>query len=183
MKKNELYRQAIDFNMKLTRHQLRTLDLMANGYSNSKIAKEMGTVPQTVKNTFSRIFKKLDLSEDEEPRVVAVLLYQTAGQLYQRAMAFRQSLTRQQLKVLGLMAEGHNNHKIARELGRSNNTVKSTVSDIYTKVLSTDEEHPRIMAILLYQIMAEEALWWKQCIQDRDSQERVRSGYCGHLIL
>jgi DNA-binding NarL/FixJ family response regulator len=67
----------------LTRRQLEVLSLMARGYNNGAIARELVLEEKSVENHINAIFGQLNLSRDNaaHPRVKAVLLYlqETAG--------------------------------------------------------------------------------------------------------
>lgn len=61
-------------------------------------------------------------------------------------------LTRREMEVLGLMAEGHTNISIARKLSVSERTVETHVNNIFSKLgLSSEATHnPRVMAVLKF---------------------------------
>jgi DNA-binding NarL/FixJ family response regulator len=67
----------------LTRRQVEVLSLMAKGYNNAAIARELVLEEKSVENHINAIFGQLNLSRDNSahPRVKAVLLYlqETAG--------------------------------------------------------------------------------------------------------
>ncbi len=61
-------------------------------------------------------------------------------------------LSRRELEVLDLMAEGRTNAAIARRLVVSDRTVESHVASILHKLglVSTHEDHPRVQAVVAY---------------------------------
>jgi DNA-binding NarL/FixJ family response regulator len=61
-------------------------------------------------------------------------------------------LSRRELEVLDLMAEGRTNAAIARRLFVSDRTVESHVTNILHKlgVVSTRDDHPRVQAVVAY---------------------------------
>lgn len=67
----------------LTRRQIEVLSLMAKGYNNAAIARELVLEEKSVENHINAIFGQLNLSRDHaaHPRVKAVLLYlqETSG--------------------------------------------------------------------------------------------------------
>ena len=62
------------------------------------------------------------------------------------------SLTKRELEVLHLMAEGYTNIIIANKLSISERTVESHVNNIFSKLgLTSEAEHnPRVMAVLTF---------------------------------
>ena len=66
---------------KLTRRELQILGLLAEGWSNTRVAEELVLTRRTVEAHVSAIFAKLDLNstDDTSPRVRAVLLYLAAA--------------------------------------------------------------------------------------------------------
>lgn len=58
----------------LAPRQGQVVDNMALGYTNERIALEMGLKPKTVKNNVRFIFRKLAPTADEDPRATAVML-------------------------------------------------------------------------------------------------------------
>jgi DNA-binding NarL/FixJ family response regulator len=62
------------------------------------------------------------------------------------------ALTRRQIEVLSLMAKGHNNAAIARELVLEEKSVENHINAIFGQLnLSRDNAaHPRVKAVLLY---------------------------------
>ncbi|MCA0379990.1 MAG: response regulator [Actinobacteria bacterium] len=61
----------------LTRHQLEVLSMIAQGWSNERIAEQSGASPRAVERTVSRIFDRLEISGDRalNQRVAAAALY------------------------------------------------------------------------------------------------------------
>jgi DNA-binding NarL/FixJ family response regulator len=61
-------------------------------------------------------------------------------------------LTKREMDVLRLMAEGHTNISIARKLSVSERTVETHVNNIFSKLSLTAEatRNPRVMAVLLF---------------------------------
>ena len=61
-------------------------------------------------------------------------------------------LSRRELEVLNLMAEGRTNAAIARRLFVSDRTVESHVTNILHKlgVVPTQDDHPRVQAVVAY---------------------------------
>jgi DNA-binding NarL/FixJ family response regulator len=61
-------------------------------------------------------------------------------------------LTKREMEVLRLMAEGHTNISIARKLSVSERTVETHVNNIFSKLNLTAEaaRNPRVMAVLLF---------------------------------
>ncbi|MCL2802750.1 MAG: response regulator transcription factor [Micrococcales bacterium] len=60
----------------LTGQQMAVLRLIADGYTNQKVAEHLGLSRRTVENHLLAIYRTLDIAEDEvNPRVAAVLLY------------------------------------------------------------------------------------------------------------
>lgn len=70
----ETVKRANDFCESLAPRQGEQVDYMAMGYSNARIAREMGLRPKTVKNNIRIIFRKLAPTADEDPRAAAVML-------------------------------------------------------------------------------------------------------------
>jgi DNA-binding NarL/FixJ family response regulator len=68
-------------------------------------------------------------------------------------------LTKREVEVLHLVAEGYTNMSIAQELSVSERTVESHVNNIFAKLNLTAEaaRNPRVMAVLLFLQMAEPA--------------------------
>jgi len=66
----------------LTRREQEVLGLMAEGYTNSGIARRLSVSERTVESHVNNIFSKLNLTSEatHNPRVMAVLLFLQAGQ-------------------------------------------------------------------------------------------------------
>ncbi len=67
-----------------------------------------------------------------------------------RAMGFLCRLSKSELMILDLMAQGYNRERIARELGIKPKTFKNHVNSIYRKVKAGEEEDVRNLAVALY---------------------------------
>jgi DNA-binding NarL/FixJ family response regulator len=61
----------------LTKREREVLDLMAQGYTNTMIARKLNITDRTVESHTNNIYNKLHLTEGEQhsPRVMAVLIY------------------------------------------------------------------------------------------------------------
>ena len=64
----------------LTRHQLEILAMIARGWSNERIAEETGGTVRAVERSISRLFGRLDVTNDPtvNPRVAAAAMYLAA---------------------------------------------------------------------------------------------------------
>lgn len=64
----------------LTRHQLEILSMIAQGFSNEKIAESTGSTVRAVERAISRVFDRLELTHDPtmNPRVTAAAMYLAA---------------------------------------------------------------------------------------------------------
>jgi len=78
---------------------------------------------------------------------------------YKRGTRFFNSLSPQQMKILGFIAQGYRNEKIADETGLSVVTIRNTINGIFRKLKPSDEEHPRITAVLMCQMALVVELW------------------------
>jgi len=68
-------KRAMVFCRSLSPRQGEILEYMVLGYRNEKIADELGLKPKTIKNTIRVVFRKLNPSTEEDPRVMAVALW------------------------------------------------------------------------------------------------------------
>jgi DNA-binding NarL/FixJ family response regulator len=83
-RREEKRNRAINFVVSLSQMQLIVLGLLAQGYTNEKIAKELRLSLKTVKNHLSRAYQKLKVGKGEDPRTLAVVLYMLAFEQGQR---------------------------------------------------------------------------------------------------
>jgi DNA-binding NarL/FixJ family response regulator len=68
--------RANDIFGNLTAQQMAVLRLIADGYTNQRVAERLGLSRRTVENHLLAIYRNLNISEDEvNPRVAAVLLF------------------------------------------------------------------------------------------------------------
>jgi DNA-binding NarL/FixJ family response regulator len=72
-----VHSRAINFVTVLSPRQLVILRLLAKGYLNEKIAKELAIRHKTVKNHLRSIYLKLKPTDEEDPRSLAIVLYMT----------------------------------------------------------------------------------------------------------
>lgn len=70
----ETVKRANGFCESLANRQGELVNYMAMGYSNARIAREMGLKLKTIKNHIRIIFRKLAPTADEDPRAAAVML-------------------------------------------------------------------------------------------------------------
>lgn len=79
-----------------------------------------------------------------DPEVIA--------QLVQRAGDPIAALTPREREVLGLMAQGHDNHTIGEQLVITGNAVHKHIGNIFAKLglAATDSGHRRVLAVLTY---------------------------------
>jgi DNA-binding NarL/FixJ family response regulator len=122
-------------------------------YADDLLADRVGAVGYLLKDRVADIGDFLDALRRVaggatvlDPEVVAQLLVR------RRRDDPLRSLTARERDVLGLMAEGHSNGEIARQLVVSDGAVEKHVRNIFTKLRlpPDDTQHRRVMAVLAY---------------------------------
>jgi two-component system, NarL family, response regulator LiaR len=81
------------------------------------------------------------------PDVTRKLMEQVASQVGHTNQTHVDDLTERELEVVRLVAQGHSNHEIARELVISEKTVKTHISNILSKLQLVDRTQLAIYAI------------------------------------
>lgn len=123
----------------LTDRELEVLALMAIGDSNQAIADKLFLELRTVYSHTSKIYSKLELTEEDNPkegipRVKAVKMY---GKVFQYEYFKREvdaALSPREHEVLSRIAQGYSNLGIAEELFIAKSTVENRITEIYEKL-------------------------------------------------
>ena len=122
-------------------------------YAAELLADGSGAVGYLLKDRVARVEEFLDAldrvaggSTVLDPQVVSQLL---AGQRRQDPL---QALTARERQLLALMAEGHSNTAIARQLALSNSAVEKHIGNVFAKLglPPDDAQHRRVLAVLAY---------------------------------
>lgn len=122
-------------------------------YAAELLADGSGGVGYLLKDRVARVAEFLDALDRVaggatvlDPQVVSQLL---AGQRRQDPL---QALTARERQLLGLMAEGHSNTAIARQLVLSNSAVEKHIGNVFAKLglPPDDAQHRRVLAVLAY---------------------------------
>lgn len=122
-------------------------------YAGDLLADGAGAVGYLLKDRVARVEEFLDALHRVaggatvlDPQVVAQLL---AGQRRDDALS---GLTQRERQLLALMAEGHSNPAIARQLVVSASAVEKHIGNVFAKLgLPPDEaQHRRVLAVLAY---------------------------------
>ncbi|MEV4426786.1 response regulator [Streptomyces sp. R-07] len=122
-------------------------------YAAELLADGSGAVGYLLKDRVARVEEFLDALDRVaggatvlDPQVVSQLL---AGQRRQDPL---QALTARERQLLALMAEGHSNTAIARQLALSNSAVEKHIGNVFAKLglPPDDAQHRRVLAVLAY---------------------------------
>ncbi|MBC3844333.1 response regulator transcription factor [Streptacidiphilus sp. 4-A2] len=122
-------------------------------YAAELLADGSGAVGYLLKDRVARVEEFLDALERVargatvlDPQVVSQLL---AGQRRKDPLA---ALTPRERQLLALMAEGHSNAALARQLVLSNSAVEKHIGNVFAKLglPPDDSQHRRVLAVLAY---------------------------------
>ncbi|MEU2955630.1 response regulator [Streptomyces xanthochromogenes] len=122
-------------------------------YAAELLADGSGAIGYLLKDRVARVEEFLD-TLDRVARGATVLDPQVVSQLLagQRRSTPLEALTARERQLLSLMAEGHSNTAIARQLALSNSAVEKHVGNVFAKLgLPPDNtQHRRVLAVLAY---------------------------------
>ncbi|MFE2375015.1 response regulator [Streptomyces sp. NPDC059398] len=122
-------------------------------YAAELLADGSGAIGYLLKDRVARVEEFLD-TLDRVARGATVLDPQVVSQLLagQRRAAPLEALTVRERQLLSLMAEGHSNTAIARQLALSNSAVEKHIGNVFAKLgLPPDgTQHRRVLAVLAY---------------------------------
>ncbi|MFD9392963.1 response regulator [Streptomyces sp. NPDC060000] len=122
-------------------------------YAAELLADGSGAVGYLLKDRVARVEEFLD-ALDRVARRATVLDPQVVSELLagQRRNAPLEALTARERQLLALMAEGHSNTAIARQLALSNSAVEKHIGNVFAKLgLPPDgTQHRRVLAVLAY---------------------------------
>ncbi|MGW3288599.1 response regulator transcription factor [Streptomyces sp. NPDC001002] len=122
-------------------------------YAAELLAEGSGAVGYLLKDRVAKVEEFLD-ALDRVARGATVLDPQVVAQLLagQRRKAPLETLTARERQLLALMAEGHSNTAIARQLALSNSAVEKHIGNVFAKLglPPDDTQHRRVLAVLAY---------------------------------
>lgn len=122
-------------------------------YAAELLADDSGAVGYLLKDRVARLEEFLD-ALDRVARGATILDPQVISELLagQRRNAPMEALTARERQLLALMAEGHSNTAIARQLALSNSAVEKHIGNVFAKLgLPPDNtQHRRVLAVLAY---------------------------------
>ncbi|MFJ4783727.1 response regulator [Streptomyces sp. NPDC088794] len=122
-------------------------------YAAELLADGSGAVGYLLKDRVAKVEEFLD-ALDRVARGATVLDPQVVAQLLagQRRKAPLETLTVRERQLLSLMAEGHSNTAIARQLALSNSAVEKHIGNVFAKLglPPDDTQHRRVLAVLAY---------------------------------
>jgi DNA-binding NarL/FixJ family response regulator len=122
-------------------------------YAADLLADGSGAVGYLLKDRVAKVEEFLD-ALDRVARGATVLDPQVVAQLLtaQRRKDPIQNLTERERQLLALMAEGHSNPAIARQLVLSASAVEKHIGNIFAKLglPPDDDRHRRVLAVLAY---------------------------------
>ncbi|MEU4105993.1 response regulator transcription factor [Streptomyces tanashiensis] len=122
-------------------------------YAAELLADGSGAVGYLLKDRVARVEEFLD-ALDRVAGGATVLDPQVVSQLLasQRRQDPLQALTARERQLLALMAEGHSNTAIARQLALSNSAVEKHIGNVFAKLglPPDDAQHRRVLAVLAY---------------------------------
>jgi DNA-binding NarL/FixJ family response regulator len=122
-------------------------------YAAELLADGSGAVGYLLKDRVAKVEEFLD-ALDRVARGATVLDPQVVAQLLagQRRKAPLETLTVRERQLLSLMAEGHSNTAIARQLALSNSAVEKHIGNVFAKLglPPDDAQHRRVLAVLAY---------------------------------
>ncbi|WP_280671776.1 MULTISPECIES: response regulator transcription factor [unclassified Kitasatospora] len=122
-------------------------------YAAELLADGSGAVGYLLKDRVARVEEFLDALH-RVARGATVLDPQVVSQLLagQRRNDPLQALTARERQLLALMAEGHSNTAIARQLALSNSAVEKHIGNVFAKLSlpPDDAQHRRVLAVLAY---------------------------------
>ncbi|MGW1209165.1 response regulator transcription factor [Streptomyces sp. NPDC002499] len=122
-------------------------------YAAELLADGSGAVGYLLKDRVAKVEEFLD-ALDRVARGATVLDPQVVAQLLagQRRKAPLETLTARERQLLSLMAEGHSNTAIARQLALSNSAVEKHIGNVFAKLglPPDDTQHRRVLAVLAY---------------------------------
>ncbi|MGQ4365804.1 response regulator transcription factor [Streptomyces sp. SAS_272] len=122
-------------------------------YAAELLADGSGAVGYLLKDRVARVEEFLD-ALDRVARRATVLDPQVVSELLagQRRNAPLEALTARERQLLALMAEGHSNTAIARQLALSNSAVEKHIGNVFAKLglPPDDTQHRRVLAVLAH---------------------------------
>ncbi|MGY3064611.1 DNA-binding NarL/FixJ family response regulator [Streptomyces sp. TE3672] len=122
-------------------------------YAAELLADGSGAVGYLLKDRVARVEEFLD-ALDRVARGATVLDPQVVSELLavRRRNAPLEALTARERQLLALMAEGHSNTAIARQLALSNSAVEKHIGNVFAKLglPPDDTQHRRVLAVLAY---------------------------------
>lgn len=137
----------------LTDRELNVLALMVNGDSNPTIADKLFIKPRTVERFTHLIYEKLELTDEENPRVKAVKMYGVEFPYEYFKRKVDAALTPREYEVLSLIAQGYPNLDIVKELFIGETRVYQYIREIYEKLgldFKDRNYDARISAMLMF---------------------------------
>jgi len=118
----------------LSPREQQILDMIARGYSNPEIARELGTHIQTVKTQVSGLFEKIGA----KTRAHAITL---SSPVPTKDGTYYLTVTPHEHNLIRLIAYGTPNAEIARRLGTSPDTIKNQINRLFQKFGATHRAH------------------------------------------
>ncbi|WP_329265904.1 response regulator transcription factor [Streptomyces sp. NBC_01478] len=122
-------------------------------YAAELLADGSGAVGYLLKDRVARVEEFLD-ALDRVARGATVLDPQVVSELLagQRRKSPLDALTARERQLLAVMAEGHSNTAIARQLALSNSAVEKHIGNVFAKLglPPDDTRHRRVLAVLAY---------------------------------
>jgi predicted ATPase/DNA-binding NarL/FixJ family response regulator/tetratricopeptide (TPR) repeat protein len=117
----------------LTKRELQILHLMAQGKTNQQIADKLFLTSHEIEESASQIYRKLDVKNRREAvdcaKVLGLLDEKPTDGCYSS-----EPLTKRELQILRLMAQGKTNQQIADKLFLAYHTIRWYASQIYQKL-------------------------------------------------
>ena len=136
----------------LSRREREILQLVAEGHSNERVARQLWVAEQTVKFHLTNIYRKLGVANRTEasrwahenglltdtpaPAALARIAHGSIEPSLppRDGLGSWSELTRREREILQLVAMGHSNRRVARRLWVTEQTVKFHLSNVYRKL-------------------------------------------------
>lgn len=114
----------------LSQRQFEIYQLLADGHDPREISRRLAISTNTTKAHLSSIYRQLGV----ENRFAAINLSHNRMLLPERPMKSNRALTRHEMKIINLIAQGLGNKEVARELNHSYNTTRAHLRKIFRKL-------------------------------------------------